>query len=57
MSKQAEAGKGDSPRKTQDYQKFSDNYEKIFGKTGPLARKKQEELQNDQSAQEKTAKS
>lgn len=57
MSKQAEAGKGDSPRKMQDYQKFSDNYDRIFKQSGPLAKKRLEELNNDKPTQEEATKS
>jgi hypothetical protein len=32
MSKQAEAGKGSAPRKTQDQKKYADNWDLIFGK-------------------------
>lgn len=40
---QAEAGKGSGMRKTADFETYSENHSKIFGDSGPLARKKREE--------------
>ena len=57
MSRQAEAGKGDSPRSSHDLDSYDKNYQPIFGQTGPLARKKLEDLKNDKSTKEETAKS
>jgi hypothetical protein len=39
MSRQHNAGKGDSPRKV-DQQKYRENYEKIFGKKKNQSTKK-----------------
>jgi len=44
MSKYAEAGKGDGMRKANDNEAYAQNYEKIFGDRGPLARKRREEV-------------
>lgn len=41
--KHSEAGKGSAPRKSADYENYSSNHSKIFGNSGPLERKKQEE--------------
>jgi hypothetical protein len=40
---QAEAGKGSAPRKNGNQESYSENHSKIFGESGPLARKKREE--------------
>jgi hypothetical protein len=37
------AGKGSAPRKTADDVAYGENYSKIFGDVGPLARKKRME--------------
>lgn len=39
---QAEAGKGDA-RRVEDTKAYEENYLKIFGESGPLARKKRHE--------------
>jgi hypothetical protein len=44
----AEAGKGDAPRKMQDQEAYSENYDKIFGTNSWLERKKEQELLDKQ---------
>lgn len=46
----SEAGKGSSPRKNQDQKKYEENYSKIFGDNGFLARKRKEEEKNDSNS-------
>lgn len=43
MTKYHDAGKGDGMRKANDNVAYSQNYEKIFGDRGSLAKKKREE--------------
>lgn len=53
MSKYSEAGKGSAPRKNADSKLYGENHSKVFGRSGWLERKKQEEAERAQQALDK----